>query len=48
MKTFHLSMADNVGAWKKWHDTKHAGPWASCIWEPCSVTETQFREVWSK
>lgn len=47
MSAFHLSMADNVASLRKWHDRKHPGPWASCVWEPCDQTETQFREVWS-
>ena len=47
MNAFHLSMTDNVGAWKRWHDLKHEGPWSSCIWEPCDQTETEWRKAWT-
>jgi len=47
MSSFHLTIADNVGALRRWHDRTHTGPWSSCIWEPCDQTETKFREAWS-
>jgi hypothetical protein len=47
MSGFHLTIADNVGALRRWHDKTHPGPWASCIWEPCDQTETEFRKAWT-
>jgi hypothetical protein len=47
MSKFHRTIADNVAAIKAWHDHEHMGEWATCIWEPCSVTEPEFRKVWS-
>lgn len=44
--SFHLSISDNVRAWKNWHDRKHTGAWAACMYEPCDQTETEFRKVW--
>lgn len=48
MSPFHLSIADNVGFIRAWHDKTHSGPWSACVWEPCDQTETEFRKVWSK
>jgi len=48
MSAFHRTIADNVSSIRKWHDHKHLGSWADCVYEPCSVTETEFRRVWSK
>jgi len=46
--SFRLSMADNTAAFKKWHDRKHLGEWSECVYEPCSVTESQWRKAWSQ
>jgi hypothetical protein len=47
MSQFHRTIADNVAAIHAWHTKKHPGEWADCCWEPCSVTEPEFRRVWS-
>lgn len=47
MSPFHLSVADNVGIWKKWHDRSHFGDWHQCAYEPCTLTNTDWRKAWS-
>jgi hypothetical protein len=47
MSQFHRTIADNVTAIKKWHDRQHLGTWCECVYEPCNVTDTDFRRVWS-
>lgn len=46
--SFHLSMADNVGAIRRWHQHAHPGDWAGCVYEPCNVTEPEWRKAWGE
>ena len=47
MSAFHLTVADNVGIWKKWHDQTHYGSWEGCVYEPCTLTQPDWRKAWS-
>jgi hypothetical protein len=47
MSAVNFSVAGNVGIWKKWHDRTHYGDWNQCPYEPCTLTQPDWRKAWS-
>ena len=48
--SFHLSVADNVGFLRDWHNDTHthAVNWSDCPHGPCNRLEPDFRKAWTK
>jgi hypothetical protein len=45
---FHLSVADNVGFLRDWHNETHTlTAWTTCPYSPCNRLEPQFRKAWT-
>lgn len=45
--SFHLSVSDNMKAFKTWHERAHTlTTWAACPFEPCNHMDKEFRECW--
>jgi hypothetical protein len=38
--------ADNIKAWRNWHDRDHLGKWSTCCYEPCRSATPKFRNDW--
>lgn len=44
---FHLSVAENMKAFKNWHHQAHTlTTWEACPHEPCTHMEPEFRRCW--
>lgn len=44
--SFFLTVGDNIGKLRDWHQTKHLLTWADCPAEPCNHLEPEFRKCW--
>ena len=46
--TFHLSMSDNMAAFRNWHTATHPlTTWHECPYQPCDHMDATFRKCWS-
>lgn len=45
--SFHLSVSDNMAAFRGWHAEAHPNTsWAACPYPPCDRMEPVFRACW--